>query len=160
LPATAKDQAMGWNLTCAGLTWVLPGLGHFLLGYRTRGIVLAVSILGLWAGGLLVGGIGVIDNRPPDRDANAPRGVNLWYAGQVLVGPSIVVNYARGSILARQNPMPDDDPALEPSFGRVYEQGVLYTALAGLLNLLAMLDASFRQPGGEHMPRDPETASW
>jgi len=39
-----------------------------------------------------------------------------------------------------------DRPAYEPSFGHIKEQGVLYTALAGLLNLLAILDVAYREP--------------
>ena len=36
------------------------------------------------------------------------------------------------------------DATYEPSFGQVYEQGMLYTLLAGLLNLLAMMDVAHR----------------
>ena len=38
----------------------------------------------------------------------------------------------------------------EPSFGHVYEQGMLYTLLAGLLNLLAILDVAYRHPEPRH----------
>ena len=44
---------------------------------------------------------------------------------------------------------PAADGGYAPAFGRAQEQGTLYTAAAGLLNLLAMLDAASRRPGHE-----------
>ena len=34
-------------------SWVLPGLGHALVGQRARGLVLGVTILSLWSAGLM-----------------------------------------------------------------------------------------------------------
>jgi len=55
-----------------------PGAGHFfVLGERQRGFFAAVGVLGLFFGGLLVGGISVVD-REEDK---------YWFLGQALIGP-------------------------------------------------------------------------
>ena len=139
------------------LAWVLPGMGHFALGERQRGIVLFVSISVLWVAGLLIGGVGVCD-----REARP-----FWYMGQMLVAPTWGVNSYNQSLKQRSSypPLPNRPYDYEPSFGHVNEQGVLYTALAGLLNLLAMIDVVFYDPQGRQSVRgsdstgaDPDTA--
>jgi len=75
-PPPAKSDAR-WPVGAAVAAWLLPGLGHVLLGQRRRGLLLLGAILGLYLAGLLIGGIDVIDSRQ-DR---------LWYYGQVLAGP-------------------------------------------------------------------------
>ena len=47
-------------------------------------------------------------------------------------------------LLATQKNASDDDPAT----AAIYEIGTLYTAVAGMLNLLAMIDASWRAGQG------------
>ena len=42
------------------LAWVVPGLGHMLIGQKARGAIFFVAIHGLFAMGLLIGGIRVI----------------------------------------------------------------------------------------------------
>src|SRR5690606_25947878 len=59
---------------------VLPGAGHIYLGEVRRGILAAAGVLGLFFGGMLLGGIDVIDSRE-DR---------LWFFVQALVGPVAV----------------------------------------------------------------------
>lgn len=135
-----------WYPVAAVGAWLLPGLGHVLLGERQRGLIIGVTIGLLWLGGLLVGGIGVVDR------AAHP----AWFIGQALAAPSVVSDY-----ILRRQPRPDANTpdqghnAYEPSFGRVQEQGILYTSLAGLLNLLAILDVAYREPGHRGLPRRP-----
>lgn len=125
--------------------WLLPGLGHWILGQRQRAVLLAVSIGLLWLGGLLIGGVGIISHQNPAQ----PRRFHLWYLGQMLTAPSIVVEQIRVRTL-REAPDPSaferGTNTYEPSFGRASEQGALYTALAGLLNLLAIIDVLYREP--------------
>lgn len=69
----------------AGIVALLfPGAGHFfVLGERHRGFLAAVGVLGLFLGGLLIGGISVVD-REEDK---------YWFLGQALIGPiAFVVN--------------------------------------------------------------------
>ncbi|MFA9479378.1 DUF6677 family protein [Phycisphaerales bacterium AB-hyl4] len=132
MPDNRTDQlADRWNFTAAVAAWVFPGLGHLLLGQRDRALVLAVTIISLWIVGLLVGGVSVIDR------AMHP----AWFLGQMLIAPSLVVDL----LTSHYSP-----PTYSPSFGRANEQGVLFTAMAGLLNLLAIIDVLYRDP---HDPR-------
>jgi len=176
----------------AGL--MLPGLGHVLLGQPRRGIAIATGVLGLFFGGLLLGGIDTIDSRE-DR---------LWFYVHAFVGPLAFgadwVNQNRfkawsmdPNVAGRLEPtfrsaypgevrvlsdqgtgMPhpqlvqtpqwgDSDlyqgrPGAGKSVGKVNEVALLMCALAGMLNLVAVLDALFNRrrpeaelyvPGGE-----------
>jgi hypothetical protein len=135
--ATSKPPRRArWNFAAAFCGWLLPGLGHFLVGQSRRGVVLGVTIGSLWLGGLLIGGVSVIDRR--DHPA--------WFLGQMLVAPSFAADVTR-TRLARGYEgtfAPDDDPPYEPAYARAHEQGTLYTSLAGLLNLLAIIDLLYR----------------
>ncbi len=73
------------NLLAGVAAILFPGAGHFfILGQRRRGILAAVGVLGLFFGGLFIGGIDVID-RQEDK---------YWFLGQALVGPlAFGVNY-------------------------------------------------------------------
>lgn len=135
-----------WNVPAAIAGWVLPGLGHLLIGDVFRGLILATAITLLWLGGLLVGGINVVQVR------DAQGHFRPWFLGQMLIAPSLAVEYTHDSYRAQNggtDPLPQEDgalPAYTPSYGRVHEIGTLYTALAGLLNLLAIVDVIYRQP--------------
>lgn len=139
-----------WNLPAAIAGWLVPGLGHFLCGHTRRGVILLLSIGGLWLCGLLIGGVSVIQARTPEG------GLKPWYLGQAIIAPSIAVEFLHDRYRAKNggmSPMPGDAVVpYQPAYGRAYELGTLYTALAGLLNLLAVIDIVYREPrrGGEH----------
>ncbi|MFT5423463.1 MAG: hypothetical protein ACI89L_001240 [Phycisphaerales bacterium] len=62
----------------AGLcAFLLPGLGHAVRGERLRGLLAGTAVLSLFFGGMLIGGIDVIDSKE-DR---------VWFIGQGIVGP-------------------------------------------------------------------------
>jgi hypothetical protein len=149
-PQDAPDRpAPAWNLPAAVAGWLVPGLGHFLTGHTRRGVLLFLSIGGLWSAGLLVGGISVVQSRSSDGM------LRPWYLGQAIVAPSIAIEYQHDRYRtqnAGQDPDPTDaDIPYEPAYGRAYEIGTLYTALAGLLNLLAIVDIVYREPrSNEH----------
>ncbi len=132
-----------WNLDAAAAAWLLPGLGHVLLGERARGLTIGIAIGLLWVAGLLIGGVGVIDARDN----------RIAFAGQMIVAPSIAVQLIKGYTLTpttAEGLEPATKTGIEPpyvmSFNRVYEHGSLYTALAGMLNLLAIIDVLYRDP--------------
>ena len=153
------------------LALVLPGAGHFILGERKRAALIAVGILGMFFGGLLIGGVDCID-RKEDR---------IWFLGQALVGPlTFAVDYvhqnhlkgydmsgrhrtqgpnergtfenSNGRLVRRIYPL-DEGQVLDPgnplalpppyskSLGRMNEIGTLFVALAGMINLIVFLDA-------------------
>ena len=140
MPMPAKDIPR-WNFLATIGAWLFPGLGYLLMGERKRAAILAVSIGLLWLSGILIGGVSVVDRQQHP----------AWFLGQMLVAPSLAVNYYQQQI--KQD---IDDPTVinidqgyEPSYGHISEQGILYTALAGLLNLLAMIDVVYRAPAGQ-----------
>jgi hypothetical protein len=127
--------------------WVLPGLGHLVLGERARGLVIMLTVVLLYLAGLLIGGIDVIDRREDQ----------LWYAGQILAGPiTIALDMQNQKLKTRATARLEDRafPEAQPpdfaalpyirSVGRVNELGTLYCALAGMLNLLVIVDIAFR----------------
>jgi len=147
----ADEPRSPYAPVAAALAWVWPGLGHISLGERRRGFLIMFGILFLFVSGLLIGGLDVVD-RKRDR---------LWFIAQGLCGPiAFVADAANQRIVPR---MPESwkgdpqwrdrfeqgDPTLEPelrgtSLGKVNEIGTLYIALAGLMNLVVILDALHR----------------
>ncbi|MFG0282884.1 MAG: DUF6677 family protein [Phycisphaerales bacterium JB039] len=74
---TSTRPAERLDLVAGIIGAALPGAGQVYLGEVKRGVLAGVGVLGLFFGGVLVGGIDVIDSRE-DR---------LWFFGQALVGP-------------------------------------------------------------------------
>jgi hypothetical protein len=124
------------------LAWVWPGLGHISQGERRRGLLIMFGVLFLFLGGVLIGGVDTVDRRS-DR---------LWFLAQMLCGPIALVADAVNQSLVK--PLPtgwqrgyeDGDDAVRgllrrKSLAHVNEIGTLFSALAGLMNLAAILDA-------------------
>jgi hypothetical protein len=140
---------------------LFPGAGHFVAGERGRGILIAAGVLSLFFGGMLIGGIDVIDSKE-DR---------IWFFGQAMVGP-----LAFGVDWAHQNKFKVIDPATrqlrsanpdegrgpdgvavkggkppnEKSINKVNDLGTLYSTIAGMMNLIVILDAGW--PSRRRLP--------
>src|SRR5262245_3543709 len=56
---------------------ILPGLGHIVAGDIKRGVLAGAGVLGLFFGGMRIGGIDSIDSKEDQ----------VWFIGQALVGP-------------------------------------------------------------------------
>lgn len=112
------------------LAWIWPGLGHLRLGQRRRGMLIMFGVLFLFLGGVLIGGVDAVDRR------NDP----LWFMAQALCGP-----IAFGTDLANQRLLSDRQVRLQrKSLSHINEFGTLFAALAGLMNLVVILDALHR----------------
>jgi hypothetical protein len=112
--------------------WLIPGAGYWLLGQRARAAIIGSVVLFLFAAGVLIGGVRVVDaptEISPTALLNKP-----WFIGQVLAGPISVASALWADHV---------DP-LRVSHSRSWEIGTLYTAVAGMLNLLALIDATHR----------------
>ncbi len=136
---TRETSLPRWHFIGAIAAWLLPGLGHLLLGQWRRGLILMVSIGLLWLSGFFIGGVSVLDRK----------GHPIWFMGQMLLAPSVIVDVFHRSLQEpnSQPPRPDNPAGrYKPSYGHVHEQGVLYTSLAGMLNLLAVIDVLYRDP--------------
>jgi TM2 domain-containing membrane protein YozV len=116
------------------LAWLIPGAGHWLLGHKNRAAIIFVAICSTFLFGILLGSIDVID----------PQQAKAWFCAQVLCGlPTIIT-----TILAQKL----TDNTLLDIFGRSRDIGQVYLGVAGLLNLLCILDALYRT----HLAANPD----
>lgn len=137
-----------FNALAMVLAWVLPGLGHISLGDRRRGVLIMAGTLFLFLGGILIGGLDVVDRRN-DR---------LWFLAQAGCGPiAFVADFANARLLqsgrigelydagsGRLNG-PDQPPVSSLSgLSHVNEYGTLFGALAGMMNVIVIMDAATR----------------
>lgn len=132
------------------LAWLWPGLGHMALGEAARGRRIMAGVLLLVLSGLLIGGIDSVDRRED----------TLWFLPQAGCGPlAFVLDGANAALLKSGRIgtlLPVPEPAPGSAGGRMIssrrglahpnEFGTLFIALAGLLNVVVILDAGFRRP--------------
>ena len=144
------------NVRAALLAWILPGLGHASLGDRRRGLFVGGGVLGLFLAGLLVGGLDVVDRRED----------HLWFLAQAGAGPvAWVADFANANLVASGRfgellEAPHPDPMAPrgtmvrvsslKSLAHPNEMGTLFAAMAGLMNVVAVLDALSRRPMGSN----------
>ncbi len=106
------------------LGWVVPGAGHAYAGRWGKAVLFFLAITGLVVAGLvLADGTNILPRR-------------LWYAAQVCAGGPAVALTPVSQYITRQGHVDWADP--------LHEMGTLYTAVAGFLNLLVMMDAYTR----------------
>jgi len=106
------------------LGWVVPGAGHAYAGRWGKAVLFFLCITGLVVAGLvLADGTNILPRR-------------LWYAAQVCAGGPAVALTPVSQYVASRGPVDWADP--------LHEMGTLYTAVAGFLNLLVMMDAYTR----------------
>lgn len=149
--------------------WLVPGSGYWLIGDFTRGTVVGAAIIVLWLSGLLVAGVRVIEVPGYDsQDGTQIRIINgrrvnpastdypaagwsllyggflnevaskPWFVGQVLAGPICIGTGAVSMELAQRG---EDYPRPHAPLETI---GTLYTAIAGMLNLLVIIDSAYR----------------
>ena len=144
--ATESQNGSEWNPAAALACWLLPGLGYLLVGQARRGVIVGVTIMSLWTAGLLVGGVSSVSlpsPQPPDQ---------FLAVLQPLIAPSLVVGAIHRRFRLQDSGAVSESP-YRPSFGRVAEIGMYYTAIAGMLNLLCIIDLVYRQPHAATTPR-------
>ena len=116
------------------LAWAVPGGGYWALGDRRRALVVGIAIGITFLLGLYIGSIGVVD----------PMGARYWYAAQVMSSPAV---FLVGRFVST---------GAYTAYGRPYEIGQIYTSIAGLLNLLCIINAVYlahlRQPLAQENP--------
>ncbi|MGI9013331.1 MAG: DUF6677 family protein [Phycisphaerales bacterium] len=114
---------------CLVLGWLLPGLGHWRIGQKRRGSLIATGILLMFGIGILVGGVDVVDRREDW----------LWFLPQALLGPITLVADAMNQAYVKTGRLG------QPSLAAVNDYGTLFVGLGGLMNLAAMIDAATRK---------------
>ncbi|MFM9995953.1 MAG: DUF6677 family protein [Phycisphaerales bacterium] len=148
------------------LAILLPGAGHVVLGERRRGVLIGAGVLGLFLGGMLIGGIDAIDRKEDP----------IWFIGQAMVGPvAFGVDYYHQEFCKIREPAniqsvhakerysyrsalpteardpsglpavnaPGARPPNSKSLGRMNELGTLFATIAGMLNLIVIIDAFY-----------------
>jgi len=100
--------------------WWIPGAGHLIIGEPKRAAIIFFSILFAFVLGIWLGSIAVIDAGTP------------WYWAQMLNSPAVAyLAHLSGSVYHLD------------SFGKPREMGEIYTAIAGMLNLLCVVNAVY-----------------
>lgn len=159
---------------------ILPGAGHMATGQVARGVLVLAGVLGLFFGGIFIGGIDVIDSQEDQ----------IWFIGEALVGPIAfgvdavhqkhfkaydpemlkkVVTAQELERVPRRSGYPDEmrveqtlqlssgpvtvpvfvpatagkGPPNQKSLAKVNELGTLFCTIAGMMNLIAVIDAAF-----------------
>ncbi|MBN2582781.1 MAG: hypothetical protein JXL80_06900 [Planctomycetes bacterium] len=104
------------------LAMLLPGLGHWYLERRAKATVFFICIVGLFLVGWGLGQWRIV------------RQGDLLFFAQVLIGAlAFLGDFVSKKVISE---------AGAPDYVRVaFEMGVLYTLVAGFLNLLVVLDA-------------------
>jgi hypothetical protein len=155
------------------LAWAVPGLGHLIVGERSRGLLFAITIHALFGLGLVLGGIKAIN--PPDQP--------IWTYTQYLAGwPMLISGRIEKSWMGQTPQEPsrfndlvreyagDRPPANDNSeiaerkayaekmfslypiltyHPKIQDIGSVYCGIAGMLNLLVMFDVLLRVTGTE-----------
>src|SRR5690606_14650361 len=135
---------------------LLPGMGHWYQGRRSKAILFFVCIMGTFSYGLYLGGGRVVYASFKEEDRRLP------YICQIGVGlpalPALVqAQFANsgkqppfGDFMAppkrvnnnrADNLGPDELDNWNKELGRYFELGTVYTMIAGLLNVLVIYDA-------------------
>jgi len=140
MPDAANSQLARFDPLCLILGWVWPGLGYARIGEWRRGALVASGVLLLVVIGILVGGVDVVDRRDD----------YLWFLPQLLIGPlAFAIDFLNATFVK-------SGKLGTPSLGHVNEIGTLYVALAGLMNLAAMIDSATRRVMLQSRDRDPK----
>jgi len=144
MPESHPDEQL--EPFAAALAFVIPGLGHLALGKPRRAIFIFVGVLGLFFGGVFIGGIDAVDRKEDF----------WWFVGQAGVGPTaFIVDRVHQSWFKVQDPNapggvrtpdPDENPRFIRSLGHPNEIGALYATVAGMLNLICVLDCLWHTP--------------
>ena len=117
----SKENQVLFLLVVGLLAWLVPGAGHFVLKEKKRAIIIFATIVLTFCVGIYAGSIGVID----------PVGAWWWYVAQIMNSPIVAV---LGYLTAG---------GAYPAYGRPNEFGQIYTSIAGLLNLLCIVNAVY-----------------
>ncbi len=117
------------------LGWVIPGAGHVYLGQVKKGVFFFVLLAGAFVVGVAIGGYD--DVAFPEPSANTPENditSQVMYrvipVVQAMDGAVALVSSKAAQAAERDNRYLGD-----------YDIGLLYTCVAGLMNLIVMLDA-------------------
>jgi hypothetical protein len=111
------------------MAWAVPGLGHWFIGERARALIFFVVISVTFWGGVAVGGV---------RSTVHLKDNGAWIAAQLCLGPQALA----ALYLSNQDQQVHADKFKAP--WPAANISVVYTGIAGLLNLLIIIDSLSR----------------
>ncbi len=117
----SKENKTLFLLIVGLASWIVPGGGYYLLNEKKRAIIIFAAISLTFLLGLYIGSLGVVD----------PIASKPWYVAQIMNSPLVALlghHTAGGGY---------------PVYARPNEIGQLYTGIAGLLNLLCIVNAVY-----------------
>jgi hypothetical protein len=100
--------------------WIVPGGGFFFLKETKRALIILFTISITFIIGLYIGSVAVVDPR-----------AKLWFVIQVFASPLV---FYIGNITAFGR---------YEVFGRPADIGQIYTIIAGMLNLLCIINSAY-----------------
>ena len=152
-----------YSSSVAGLlAWIVPGLGHVYLGHRVRGLTIMVVVAVTFWGGVAIGGV---------KSTVDPHENRLWFLAQICAGGHTIAAALWSNQL---EPVVYRCPSCQADLGREPQSGehcakcrkevspvelatrtrkafwpqidiaIVYSGIAGLLNVLVILDAIAR----------------
>ena len=138
MAASWKDNHALFLVVVGALAWLVPGAGHFAINERRRAVVIGVAVTLTFLTGLYVGSVGVVD----------PIGAKPWYAAQLMNSPAVFLVGKHVTHVNHQAEVQEAEPQQSTIvrysvYGRPNEIGQIYTSIAGLLNLLCIVNAIY-----------------
>lgn len=117
----SKEKNFAFLIIVGLLGWLVPGAGHFIINKKKHALIIFIFVIITFVIGLYIGSLAVID----------PNGSKPWFAAQMMSTPAV-------AILAHMS-----EAGGYKVFGRPAEIGQIYTSVAGLLNLLCIVNAVY-----------------
>ena len=115
----ARSEPLEFQAFPGLLSYAVPGAGYLLYGDKPRAALVFAGVMGLFLGGMLIGGIEVV-TRQQD---------TLWSIFHIGIWPlGVLMKTLQGGL------------STTPSVGRVNEIGSLFVAMASFLNAIAAVD--------------------
>lgn len=106
------------------LAWAVPGGGHWYIARRGRAVLYALTVLGTFAAGVLMGGLGIV----------SVTGHKWAFLLQIFDGPISIA----AAVLSHHGPA-----AGGPAPTRLADLGLTFTLVSAAFNVLVMADAYF-----------------
>jgi hypothetical protein len=121
MASDSKEDNFLYFLVVGLFGWLVPGGGHLIIGKNKHAVIIFVTIVLTFGIGLYIGSVGVINyvNAKP------------WFLAQLMNSPAVLA-------LAQISKTGGYSVYARPS-----EIGQIYTSVAGLLNLLCIVNAVY-----------------
>lgn len=143
-----RGRPWGEVVGVAAAGWLVPGLGHWLLGRRGKALFFLVTLWGTFAVGWVLSDFRAVFWK---RDRIATY-------GQLGMGvPTVPLLLGRGALASVLGLEEVYEPrGASENLLPYYDIGALYTCVAGLMNLVVVLSAVSLALGGGPEPAEPE----